>query len=61
MFRITSESGLKDVLEARKSFLSLNVISKDFMTFQQNFQPYIFWINKSVETIKTYCRALGLK
>lgn len=34
MFRITSESGLKDVLEARKSFLSLNVISKDFMTFQ---------------------------
>ena len=24
-------------------------------------QPYIFWINKSVETIKTYCRALGLK
>lgn len=41
--------------------MSLNVISEDFLLFQQNFQPYIFWINKSVETIKTYCRALGLK
>lgn len=34
VFRITSESGLRDVIQARKSFLSLNVISQDFLVFQ---------------------------
>ena len=37
VFRITSESGLRDVIEARKSFLSLNVISSDFLEFQKSF------------------------
>lgn len=61
VFRITSESVLKEVLEARKKVLGLNVISSGFGTFLEQFQPYIYWINKSVETIKTYCRALGVK
>jgi len=34
VFRINSESGLKDVIQARRNFLSLNVISQDFTLFQ---------------------------
>lgn len=61
VFRIPDEKVLNLVIQARKNFLNLNVISKDFIKFQSCFQPYIYWINKSVQLIKLYCRSLSLK
>lgn len=35
--------------------------SLNFYKMQELIMPYVFWINKAVTIVKTYCKSLGLK
>lgn len=61
IFRITSEQSLNEILDARKSYKNINIVSKEFIDLEIYFLPYIYWINSSVRLTKTYCRNLGFK
>jgi hypothetical protein len=59
--QIKDKATLEKFLQASKEFQDKNVVSANFSKMQEQMMPFVFWINRAVQMIKTYCKSLGLK
>ena len=59
--QIKDRMTLDKFLQASKEFQDKKVVSANFAKMQEQMMPFVYWINRAVQMIKTYCKSLGLK